>query len=129
VLATFHKDEVPDIATTFMEVDFAYCDPTESHECVFVQARGVSGEGLRVRGGNGPVRPDRPNDPCPQPRPVARYAGSAGTDEAAFMVEGMARPTPTRLPSSPKFDSRLSSSGLLKCEQKCRPIDAFYTAV
>jgi hypothetical protein len=49
VLVTFHKDEVPDIATAFMEVDFAYCDPTESRECVFVQARGVSGEGFRVR--------------------------------------------------------------------------------
>jgi hypothetical protein len=45
------------------------------------------------------------------------------------MVEGVTRPTPTGLTSSPKFDSRLSSSGLLKCDQKCGPIDAFYAAV
>jgi len=62
-----------------------------------VQTRGVSGEGLRIRGGHARVRSDRPNDPCPAHRPVAREPGSAGTEEAAFMVEGLGRPTLTRL--------------------------------
>jgi hypothetical protein len=44
------------------------------------------------------------------------------------MVEGLGRRTSTRLTSSPKSDRRLSSSGLLKYDQKCGPIDALYPA-
>ena len=40
-------------------------------------------------------------------------SGSAGTEEAALMVEVLGRTTPTRLTSSPTSDRRPSSSGLL----------------
>ena len=37
-----------------------------------VQARGVSAEGLRIRGGHARVRSDRPNGPCQTHRPIVR---------------------------------------------------------
>ena len=34
MLATFLEEEFPDTATASMEVEFAYWDPTEPHDCV-----------------------------------------------------------------------------------------------
>jgi hypothetical protein len=45
--------------------------------------------------------------------------GSASAEEAAFMVEGLGRTTSTRLISPTTSDRRPSSSGLLRCDQKC----------
>jgi hypothetical protein len=67
----------------------------EPHDCV-VSKLVAYRQGLRIRGGHARVRSDRPNDPCPAHRLIARAPGSAGTEEAAFMVEGLGRPTPTR---------------------------------
>src|ERR1035437_5000370 len=47
--------------------------------------------------GHARVRPDRLNDPCPAHRPVACESGSASSGAAACMVEGLGRPTRTRL--------------------------------
>ena len=48
VLVTF-VEELPDAATASMEVDFAYCDPTEPHDCVVSELVGFGRRASRSR--------------------------------------------------------------------------------